>query len=514
MITRAAVLSDGRLLCCITVFLVLLGEADFPLHRQHIAAGYVEGGNRFNLPDIANGPCQGGHSLARRRFNALLDGLAGESCPWPSGEQYSVSMLQSTRTVLPKIGQNGEVPPEEEENTTPEPHLGASRHIDAQHALPLQLSKTGHHTWIKQDTHRGVLEAAVLKLSQLAERWSNTVKHAWSHRSEVCLFALKHLHRISPFDSPFTIVAVVLLLLIMICGTVVACMEVRCQWTEFRDSIISQQNSSLSTGGFPNDHATPEVDRRSAKSRTSASSSKQRKNLAQPFLNSSLVSGQISPQHPLSHRPASSLSPQSEQCSPELFGPCLCPELVVPHGNECKLELPRLPARSSEPKGQIFIRDLSDKPVFKVDFDLIAAPARGGTHVDRLILSCAKRHNIFAICQECTERSANEIAINHPGGTLFGKVSAKGNTRADGFSLAIQADAREVYFSAIPNSTGLEATDEHGQLLSVTVPLDEEGRRSVRIGPFVDAGLAVASILAVDVLEFQLMQGTVQSKLA
>jgi len=146
-----------------------------------------------------------------------------------------------------------------------------------------------------------------------------------------------------------------------------------------------------------------------------------------------------------------------------------------------------------------------------VEFDLTAAPFQGGTHVDRLILSCAKRHNVFVICQECAGHFANEIVINQPGGTLFGKVSAKGNTRVDGFTLATHADAREVHFSPIPNSVGLEATDEHGQLLSVTVPLDEEGRRSVRIGPFVDAGLAVAAILAVDVLEVQLMQGGVQS---
>jgi len=484
MITRAVFLSDGRLLCCITVFLVLLAETDLQVHEQHISS--FEGGNR-------------------RRFNALLEGLTGESCPLPSQEQNSVSMLQSTRTMLPKIIQNGEVPQVEEDNTKLEPPLGGVQPIAS-----LQLSNTGQLTSIKQDVRLGMLETAVLKSSQLAERWSNTVKHAWSHRSAVWLFALKQLHRRPLFDSPFAIALAALLLLMVILGIVVACMEVRCQWTEFRDSISSHTRISLD--GLPSDHAIPDVDHRSTeKNHSTGSNFKQRRGLAQPFLTPSLVSGQISPLQPMSHRPTGSLSPQSEQCNPELFGPCLCPELVVPHGSECKLELPRLPVHSSEPKGRIFIRDLSDKPVFKVEFDLTAAPFRGGTHVDRLILSCAKRHNVFVICQECAGHFANEIVINQPGGTLFGKVSAKGNTRVDGFTLATHADAREVHFSPIPNSVGLEATDEHGQLLSVTVPLDEEGRRSVRIGPFVDAGLAVAAILAVDVLEVQLMQGGVQS---
>merc|ERR550532_1003630 len=100
---------------------------------------------------------------------------------------------------------------------------------------------------------------------------------------------------------------------------------------------------------------TPDVDHRSTKSRSSGSNSKQRKGLAPPFLTPSLVSGQISPMLPMSHRPTGSLSPQSEQCNPELFGPCLCPDLVVPQGNECKLEVPRLAANSSEHKGRILV---------------------------------------------------------------------------------------------------------------------------------------------------------------
>mmetsp|Transcript_39983 Transcript_39983/g.79078 ORF Transcript_39983/g.79078 Transcript_39983/m.79078 type:complete len:514 (+) Transcript_39983:78-1619(+) len=505
MITRVVSLSDGRLLCCITVFLFLVTETDVPLRRHCNAAGCLEGSKRFNLPVVANGPCQADNFHSRRNLNALIDGLSADSCSWPSWQQRSSSMLQRTRTALPKIGHNGEASPVEEDNTKPDPHLGRLRPVAAHNSLPMQLSTTGHRAWIKQDARLGMLEVALVNSSQLAERWSKTVKHAWSHRSEVWLSVLEHLRR-KTFGSSFALVFVALLLLIGIVATVVACMEVRCQWTEFRNSITENRTS---TDRLPNDHTIP--DRRNTKSRICGSGSKPSRGSAQPFLTPSLISGQNSPLLPFGHHPTGSWSPQSEQCNPELFGPCLCPELVVPQGNECKLEVPRLAANSSEHKGRILVRDLSDKPVFKVDFDLTAAPLRGRTRVDRLIVSCAKRNKIFAVCQESTEDSANELAINHPGGTLFGKIRANGSTRADGFSLATQVDAREVHFSALPNSAGLEATDEHGQLLSVTVPLDDQALRSTRIGPFVDAGLAVASILAVEVLELQLMHGSVRS---
>eukprot|EP00419_Tripos_fusus_P068916 CAMPEP_0172896862 /NCGR_PEP_ID=MMETSP1075-20121228/156328_1 /TAXON_ID=2916 /ORGANISM="Ceratium fusus, Strain PA161109" /LENGTH=87 /DNA_ID=CAMNT_0013752325 /DNA_START=22 /DNA_END=282 /DNA_ORIENTATION=- len=86
------------------VFLFLVTETDVPPHQHYNTAGFLEDSMRFNLPGVANGPCQADSFHPRRNLNAMIEGLSADSSFWPSWQQRSFSMLQITRTALPKIG--------------------------------------------------------------------------------------------------------------------------------------------------------------------------------------------------------------------------------------------------------------------------------------------------------------------------------------------------------------------------------------------------------------------------
>lgn len=187
--------------------------------------------------------------------------------------------------------------------------------------------------------------------------------------------------------------------------------------------------------------------------------------------------------------------------SPDLGGQHLCPDLVVPEGHECTLLVPCLPQASANNAsvGHTTIDDGTGGPVCQVKFNSL--PDASGR---RLVISSASGDSIFAYCKDCEPEQDNStgLTIHHPSGNTFGVLRLDGGTYSvvtrRGWRLVFQGDLR---------GGCLNATDERGRLLAMAESVGA-GRRSLRIGPLVDAGLVASALLGIDILEHERSKST------
>jgi len=156
----------------------------------------------------------------------------------------------------------------------------------------------------------------------------------------------------------------------------------------------------------------------------------------------------------------------------------------VPEEQECTLLVPRLPEDGSS--GQVTVDDLRGVAVFRAYY------GQG----KRLILCSAAGDSVFAFCRD---GESGTLTIHHHSEAQFCSLRADGG----GYTVATRRGVC-MHLRGDVRLGNLNATDEQGQLLAIAEPVAKSNaRRSVRIGPQVDAGLVALVLLGIDVLEQQ-----------
>lgn len=187
----------------------------------------------------------------------------------------------------------------------------------------------------------------------------------------------------------------------------------------------------------------------------------------------------------------------------------LCPELVVPDMTECTLVIPQL-APSSLQTVKASIDDSAGVSVFRVEYS--PSPLSDGT---RLVLTSPQGDITFVTLKDVAKK-----VDAYDGGTLaltifskkersrhFGVIRAN---LADGTQEVTTVRGDKIRFQGKWSSGILNAIDDQGMLLALSEPSrDGPGglrRRTVRIGPLVDAGLMAVSFLGLDILHLELQK--------
>mmetsp|Transcript_47675 Transcript_47675/g.108428 ORF Transcript_47675/g.108428 Transcript_47675/m.108428 type:complete len:476 (+) Transcript_47675:112-1539(+) len=200
----------------------------------------------------------------------------------------------------------------------------------------------------------------------------------------------------------------------------------------------------------------------------------------------------------------------------------LCPELVVPEGSECTLVVPRLPGSAMD-SSEVTIDDAKGAPVFHATFS--KASTWGSVTVrqesKRLILSNATGEAVFAFCRDVeaeTRGGPIGLVIHYHSDAPFGTLRADTRDTGSGYTV-VARQGSTFHFRGQPLLGNMNVTDEKGRLLAIAEPMHSHdgSRRSVRIGPLVDAGLVTLAMLGIDILEHQRTrppQGREQAPLA
>jgi hypothetical protein len=119
-----------------------------------------------------------------------------------------------------------------------------------------------------------------------------------------------------------------------------------------------------------------------------------------------------------------------------------------------------------------------------------------------LTLSSASGEALFALARE--KEAKRTLAIHNHADKLYGEIEALSDSSATGGTFCVSTPAgSRIHFRSDtgPRSGGINATADDGRLLAIVEPpanLEDKQPRSVVIGPLVDAGLIVLSLLAID----------------
>jgi len=193
--------------------------------------------------------------------------------------------------------------------------------------------------------------------------------------------------------------------------------------------------------------------------------------------------------------------------------PSLCSELVVPEENECSLLLPRVFPQAGELSGQVSIDDVKEMSVFHAVYylpgyqptDEAPPPRAAKGQRRRLILRSAVDDLTFAYCCD----APLEPGCTHPGYTIFdhedqafGTLRPAGPNEQLGFRVRGRGDY-QVAFLGDMQVGNVNATDEQGRLLAISEAINAS-IRCIRIGPQVDAGFMTLTMLAIDLLRYDI----------
>lgn len=229
----------------------------------------------------------------------------------------------------------------------------------------------------------------------------------------------------------------------------------------------------------------------------------------------------------------------------------LCPELVVPEGSECTLVTPRL-GHASAGSRSLDITDLRGSPVFRVavgsgrgawlslasvpSVSTLPLPSRQSARQDgmRITLESAMDETVFAFAKESIPYQGKPLGLEicHPSGATFGRLCA--SSAETGVYLATCHGSGPVRLQLQSGEGALKVTDEvSGTLLAIAEVMRDSSehdgdrfslragtsgsrssvrdtgheRRSVRVGPSVDAGFVALAVLGMEWLELQSGQG-------
>jgi len=162
-------------------------------------------------------------------------------------------------------------------------------------------------------------------------------------------------------------------------------------------------------------------------------------------------------------------------------------------GTECNVFLPRLTpvCAGGLPSGQVSVGSSQGTPIFIANFDLARA--------EMPLEICGELDNaVFAYCCKADAEVGEDsvgLVIHHRSGAPFGVL----RTSAEGFRVVSHKGWR-MDFHITSDTDQMNATDEHGRLLAVCEHFHGPDRRSIRVGPLVDAGLVVVALLGIDLL--------------
>lgn len=186
----------------------------------------------------------------------------------------------------------------------------------------------------------------------------------------------------------------------------------------------------------------------------------------------------------------------------------LCEDLVVPEMDECTLEVPCLPEWEQHERGRQrgTVRGLKSFPVsstqgfavFEVFYSLDQREVNGGGRC--LVLQNPTGEVSFASCRggDNSQAGLPTITVHGASEAQFGSLSVEPG--AQGNAIFVARGGRRITFRGRPNT---QAVDDQNRLLASSVPMGPE-RRSIRIGPMVDAGLIVVCFVGRDLLEHRM----------
>lgn len=179
----------------------------------------------------------------------------------------------------------------------------------------------------------------------------------------------------------------------------------------------------------------------------------------------------------------------------------LCRELVVPHGQECTLIVPRLPATGRR-IGEVAVSDLRGSPVFNAKYG-------EGDHRALTLFSASQEEFVFGFCRRAAGRTLGEppaLTIYYQDGRQFGVLSSDTNEAGSSFTISTQRGCW-LKFKGDLHLGNLNAMDEQSRLLAIAEPEYQNSyQRRVRIGPHVDAGLIALCMMSIDLLEHQALE--------
>jgi hypothetical protein len=226
-------------------------------------------------------------------------------------------------------------------------------------------------------------------------------------------------------------------------------------------------------------------------SRESSSSMAQR-----PFANDRISTPGARAFHAQS--PGNSLMPSDKSASLHL-----CQELVVPQASECSLLVPNMPAQVAYARDTtlVAVDDFNNTAVFRAALSAFRAETLETPQLDIgarcLTLSSASGQTLFAVAREKVPQRSLNICNNAD--KLYGVLE----TMEPGVAFCLSTVMGQKVNFKVDNRIGtVNATAEDGRLLAIVepskVPGDTSERRSVIIGPLVDAGLIVLCLLSID----------------
>jgi len=196
----------------------------------------------------------------------------------------------------------------------------------------------------------------------------------------------------------------------------------------------------------------------------------------------------------------------------------LCPDLLVPDGSECQLVVPRIllpgsiiSASAKEDRTQIV--DARGVPVFETkicnsprdalsELQMRLTSEGGVTRESRQVyLSSSKGGDVlFAYGRVYSNVKSRKVVLYQASGAPFGEITAKD---AWGFVVAVRDGAR-IYIRGDKDLGNVTITDSNARLMAIGEPLPEDPMsRGVRVGPHVDAGFIVLSLLGLDMLKYE-----------
>ncbi|CAJ1461807.1 unnamed protein product [Effrenium voratum] len=176
----------------------------------------------------------------------------------------------------------------------------------------------------------------------------------------------------------------------------------------------------------------------------------------------------------------------------------LCPDLMVPDGVECTLNVPRLTLVKTN--SRVTVTDSKGGTVFRVDFS--RTPDREGT---RLVLTNPPGDNTFASASDSRVMNRQAMASQTSAVSI---ISTKDQSRqylledkTGGDYQVSSTSGQYIRFLSVPG--GFNAIDDQDQLLAF---LDPPARTAAttqvaRIGPLVDAGLMVMCFMGIGVMK-------------
>jgi len=222
------------------------------------------------------------------------------------------------------------------------------------------------------------------------------------------------------------------------------------------------------------------------------------------------------------------VSHQTNESRPSvLVKTTLCPELVVPACNECTLLVPWLASAVATSSGSpllsngrlhemtLSIKDQREEPLFCVAVKFIARGealvndavvhnlcARGDS---RLSLTSTMGGSVYASVSVgvVVQDKVETLALYNASNKLYGQLSVKGNNQMPDFKVVDQS-GNEITFCRRMASGRCDVVDNKGWPVAMVMPgpaSDGMVRRLVRIGPQMDVGLVLLSLLGIDLLE-------------